>query len=46
MTQLWQYIYEQELKAIPEEHPALITEAAFTPKSDRELVIEKFMEEF
>lgn len=44
MELLWDYIYGEELKINPSEQPVLVTEAAFTPRGDRESVITSFFE--
>lgn len=44
MELLWDYIYGEELKISPQEQPVLLTEAAFTPRGDREAVITSFFE--
>lgn len=46
MTKIWRHCYFDQLKADPEQHPALLTEAALNPRENREKMVEIFFEEF
>ncbi|KAJ9061048.1 centractin- actin- protein of the dynactin complex, variant 2 [Entomophthora muscae] len=46
MESIWRYLYSDELKVLPEEHPLLLTEAPFSPTSMREQVAQIFFETF
>lgn len=47
MEKIWHYVYSgEQLQAIPEEHPVLLTEAPLNPKRNREMAAEIFFEKF
>ena len=46
MEKIWRHCYFDQLKADPEMHPILLTEAALNPKENREKMIEIFFDEF
>lgn len=46
MEKIWKHCYFDQLKADPEKHPVLLTEAALNPKTNREKMIEIFFDEF
>lgn len=46
MEKIWRYTYFDQLKADPELHPVLLTEAALNPKDNREKMISIFFDEF
>ncbi|KAI0223975.1 centractin- actin- protein of the dynactin complex [Massospora cicadina] len=46
MESIWRYLYSDELKVLPEEHPVLLTEAPFSPTSMREQAAQIFFETF
>ncbi|KAI8869149.1 actin-related protein [Ramicandelaber brevisporus] len=46
MEKIWHYLYTEELKILPEEHPVLLTEAPLNPKSNRETAAQIFFETF
>lgn len=46
MELLWNNLYTHELKASPEEHPLLITEAPLNPKSNRDKMCQVLFEVF
>lgn len=46
MERLWFHTYTQDLKAVPEEHPVLITEAPLNPRSNRDRMAQIFFEQF
>eukprot|EP01047_Picozoa_sp_COSAG01_P053193 COSAG01_NODE_5674_length_4107_cov_23.811876_5_plen_102_part_00 len=46
MEHIWEYIYKQELKKEPSEHPLLLTEAPLNPLKNREKAAEVFFETF
>jgi len=46
MERIWQYVYGDELKTLPEEHPILLTEPPLNPRSNRAKLAEVFFETF
>lgn len=46
MEKIWQYVYEQELKILPEDHPVLLTEPPLNPRSNREEAAQILFETF
>ncbi|UZJ53550.1 hypothetical protein CBS101457_002870 [Exobasidium rhododendri] len=46
MERIWQYVYAEELKTVPEEHPVLLTEAPLNPRQNREKAAQIFFETF
>lgn len=46
MERIWQYVYEQELKTLSEDHPVLLTEPPLNPRSNREDAAQILFEKF
>lgn len=46
MEKIWQYLYSEELKTSPEEHPVLLTEAPLNPRKNREKAAQILFETF
>ena len=46
MERIWHHTFYNELKTDPTEQPVLLTEAPLNPKKNREIMIEKFFEDF
>jgi len=46
MEKIWQYLYSEELKTSPEEHPVLLTEAPLNPVKNREEAAQILFETF
>lgn len=46
MERIWSYVYTEELKALSEEHPVLLTEAPLNPRANREMAAQIFFETF
>jgi len=46
MEKLWHHIYYNEIHINPDEHPAMLTEAPFTKKCNREKIMEIMFEKF
>ncbi|KAJ2454423.1 centractin- actin- protein of the dynactin complex [Coemansia sp. RSA 2336] len=46
MEKIWTYLYSDELKTLPEEHPVLLTEAPLNPSANREQAAQIFFEMF
>lgn len=46
MERIWSWLYSEELKCEPEEHPVLLTEAPLNPKKQREIAAQLFFETF
>lgn len=46
MEKIWKYTFFDQLKADPEQHPVMLTEAALNPKENREKMINIFFDEF
>jgi len=46
MEKIWQYLYSEELKTSPEEHPVLLTEAPLNPIKNREEAAQILFETF
>nr|CAG8626924.1 75_t:CDS:2 [Entrophospora candida] len=43
IVSIWKYIYEEELKTAPEEHPVLLTEAPFNSRNNKILLHKCFL---
>lgn len=46
MELIWNYLYAEELKTNPEQHPVLLTEAPLNPRANREKAAQIFFETF
>ena len=46
MERIWKYTFIDQLKADPEQHPVMLTEAALNPKENREKMISIFFDEY
>ena len=46
MERIWNYLYAEELKTLPEEHPVLLTEAPLNPKKNRDQAAQLLFETF
>eukprot|EP01090_Pellita_catalonica_P020303 TRINITY_DN7194_c0_g1_i1.p1 TRINITY_DN7194_c0_g1~~TRINITY_DN7194_c0_g1_i1.p1 ORF type:complete len:382 (-),score=50.59 TRINITY_DN7194_c0_g1_i1:94-1239(-) len=46
MEAVWNHAYYHQMRIAPEEHPVLVTEAAFNPKDGRERTLQIFFETF
>lgn len=46
MERLWHHTYTHDLKAVPEQHPVLITEAPHNPRANRDKMCEVFFDQF
>lgn len=46
MESIWSHIYSDELKALSEEHPVLLTEAPLNPRQNRDIAAQIFFETF
>ncbi|RKO87781.1 actin-related protein [Blyttiomyces helicus] len=46
MERIWQHVYSDELKTMPEEHPVLLTEAPLNPRANRDQAAQIFFETF
>ncbi|ODQ54918.1 actin-2 [Saitoella complicata NRRL Y-17804] len=46
MERIWQYLYSEELKVLPEEHPVLLTEAPLNPRQNRTTMAQILFESF
>ena len=46
MERVWQHVYAEELKTLPEEHPVLLTEAPLNPRANRDAAAQVLFETF
>ncbi|KAJ5871431.1 Glycosyl transferase family 28 C-terminal [Penicillium soppii] len=46
MESIWHYVYENELKTLPEEHPVLLTEPPLNPRQNRDIAAQLMFEAF
>lgn len=46
MEKIWHYVYENELKTLPEEHPVLLTEPPLNPRKNRDIAAQIMFETF
>ncbi|KAA8649848.1 actin-related protein ArpA [Aspergillus tanneri] len=46
MEKIWHYVYENELKTLPEEHPVLLTEPPLNPRRNRDTAAQIMFETF
>lgn len=46
MEKIWHYVYENELKTLPEEHPVLLTEPPLNPRKNRDAAAQIMFETF
>ncbi|KAI8915981.1 actin-like protein [Gorgonomyces haynaldii] len=46
MERVWNWIYRQELKCSPEDHPVLLTEPPLNPRQNRDQMCQVFFETF
>ena len=46
MERIWSYVYEHELKTLPEEHPVLLTEPPLNPRANRDTAAQILFETF
>lgn len=46
MERIWSHVYADELKALSEEHPVLLTEAPLNPRQNRDIAAQIFFETF
>ncbi|KAJ5976104.1 hypothetical protein N7481_009811 [Penicillium waksmanii] len=46
MESIWHYVYENELKTLPEEHPVLLTEPPLNPRANRDFAAQLMFETF
>jgi centractin len=46
MEKIWHYVYENELKTLPEEHPVLLTEPPLNPRKNRDVAAQIMFETF
>ncbi|OLY79792.1 Actin-2 [Smittium mucronatum] len=46
MEKIWSHIYTEELKALSEDHPVLLTEAPLNPEKNRDVAAQIFFETF
>ncbi|MCJ1273877.1 Actin-like protein [Puttea exsequens] len=46
MERIWQFVYQEELKTMSEEHPVLLTEPPLNPRSNRETAAQILFETF
>lgn len=46
MERIWQYVYNDELHILSEEHPVLLTEAPLNPRANRDQAAQIFFETF
>ena len=46
MEKIWHYLYENELKTLPEEHPVLLTEPPLNPRRNRDVAAQIMFETF
>ena len=46
MEKIWHYVYESELKTLPEEHPVLLTEPPLNPRRNRDVAAQIMFETF
>ncbi|XP_071507603.1 actin-1-like [Diadema antillarum] len=46
MEKIWSHMYYNDLRAVPEDHPVLMTEAPLNPKANREIMLSTLFEKF
>ncbi|KAK5075067.1 centractin- actin- protein of the dynactin complex [Lithohypha guttulata] len=46
MERIWSYVYEHELRTLPEEHPVLLTEPPLNPRANRDTAAQILFETF
>ncbi|XP_072168294.1 actin-1-like [Diadema setosum] len=46
MEKIWSHMYYNDLRAVPEDHPLLMTEAPLNPKANREIMLSTLFEKF
>lgn len=46
MEKIWGHMYYNDLRAVPEDHPLLMTEAPLNPKANREIMLTTLFEKF